>query len=80
MSDPADDANETSDFHLQTSINRSRQAASSPQMADRLPRTGLCHNCDEPIAVDALFCDDQCSADWHKRQSMHRARVGRYRA
>lgn len=29
---------------------------------------GMCHNCEEPIAPETLFCDPDCRADWERVQ------------
>lgn len=48
---------------------RALQAALANR-APSLPRTGLCHNCADPVPTQALFCDGDCRDDWEKRQHM----------
>lgn len=40
--------------------------------ANRLKPRGTCHNCDEPLQGDQLFCDADCSADHELRQRAKR--------
>jgi len=41
----------------------------------RLPWTGLCHNCADPLQDSAQrFCDSDCFEDWEKRQRAQRMR------
>ena len=45
---------------------------------ERLQRVvAVCMNCDEPIPNDARFCDKDCSDDYERRVSAHKAVWGR---
>lgn len=61
MADEVDQGNALAEHSL-------ARAIASHRDADRLPRVGFCHNCDEPVPIDGLFCDSDCSDDWHARQ------------
>lgn len=61
MSDVLDMASATTELHLQAAIQQARTIKRT------LPFTGLCHNCEEGIVSPKLFCDKDCSDDYHKR-------------
>lgn len=42
------------------------QALDEIQAADRMPFTGRCYNCEEPLTV-GCFCDTDCRDDYEKR-------------
>lgn len=33
---------------------------------------GVCHNCEEPVAVTLRWCDSDCQKDWQKQQDYKR--------
>lgn len=42
--------------------------------AARLPATGSCHFCQDPVVETLLFCDADCRDDFEKEQAaLHRA-------
>lgn len=45
-------------------------AAARNPLQRQLSPTGQCHNCEEPLAHDQLFCDQDCRDDWQKRDRM----------
>lgn len=49
--------------------------AQAQRIDRRLPRTGRCHNCADPITGMAQrFCDNDCFEDWEKRQRAEQQR------
>ncbi|BAO20628.1 hypothetical protein [Pseudomonas phage PPpW-3] len=68
MADLYDRASEREDHDRQLAI-----AAVQMRKPRELPRTGHCHNCNEPLTTGGLFCDADCSADHELR-----SRAARY--
>lgn len=63
MSDNADLAQEYEEVALIVArINHNYSAL------QRLPRTGFCHYCKEPIEKEKLFCDADCRDDYEWEQ------------
>lgn len=71
MSDELDRLAENEQVILDKQIKHARTSAT-----DRLPVTGRCHFCEEPIG-EKKFCDEHCSKDWHDEQA---ARVRKFGA
>lgn len=54
---------------------RDRELAIKLQLESAAPamrRTGYCHNCDEPLPGDVLFCDSDCRSDYELRSRARR--------
>ena len=59
-----DDADRAQD-EIEITLAQARSAAQARQML--LP-TEHCHNCDEPLRTGQLFCDQECTLDFEKRE------------
>ena len=59
-----DDADRAQD-EIEITLAQARSAAQARQM---LIPTGHCHNCDEPLRMGQLFCDQECTLDFEKRE------------
>jgi hypothetical protein len=59
-----DDADRAQD-EIDVALAQARSAAQARQM---LIPTGHCHNCDEPVRGGQLFCDQECTLDFEKRE------------
>ena len=55
-SDRNDNATLTEEHYLKLALSIRKET---------LPKTGYCHNCNEP--VEHNFCDSDCRIDWEKR-------------
>ena len=67
MADDADRAQQFEQIQLAQSL-AFRQNSS-------LCRNGVCHNCGEAVAPDALFCDEACEQDYTRIRRMKAQRV-----
>jgi hypothetical protein len=66
MSDPIDEGSDTAQLFLDVAIRN------ASVVAPRLPFTGGCHYCGDPVERPALFCNNECSDDYDylkKRQA-----------
>ena len=59
-----DDADRAQD-EIEITLAQARSAAQARQM---LIPTGQLHNCDEPLRTGQLFCDQECTLDFEKRE------------
>ena len=65
MADVADLAQVEIDLHLGTASSAAMRGA------ERLIRSGHCHNCDEPTnRIGQLFCDKHCALDYEARERL----------
>lgn len=53
---------------IATQLEEMQREASLRYRKPTLSACGKCHNCDEPLAVNILFCDVDCRDDFEKRQ------------
>ena len=60
----ADDADRAQD-QIEAELAHARSAA---QTKLKLLPMGQCHNCDEPLRGEKLFCDQECAEDFEKRE------------
>ena len=67
MADEADRAQQFEQIQLAQSLAFRRD--------ESLPRVGRCHNCNEPLPPDALFCDDACEQDYQRLRRMRELRL-----
>ncbi len=59
MADSADIAYENEQFSMSIRLKN--------RIRNRLPETGFCYNCGEPVKT-GLFCDGDCREDYEKRE------------
>lgn len=68
--DDADRAGDNTDKFESDAI---RFIASASKQRALLP-VGVCHYCGEPLAnPNYIFCDSECSADWHHVEARRKA-------
>lgn len=66
MGDHLDRTQQDMDFHLSVALKNAKSAFANRE----LQVNGRCHNCDEYLEDPrGLFCDSDCSCDWHKEQA-----------
>lgn len=63
MSDEADMA--------QLHIEREVEIALKARKNETVEATGLCLNCDTPLAAGHRWCDQDCLIDWEKRRTLN---------
>ena len=63
--DPMDRATELEELERQSAMNLHRAQAAR----DRLRPVGTCHNCQDQLKTNALFCDQSCRDDWERRRA-----------
>lgn len=61
MADIIDNANDAADVFFRSAL--SSKAKEGP------PATGYCHNCEEKIEFPNRWCDEDCRADWARREN-----------
>ena len=64
MADLCDECQFEIDNYIALAMRRKKK--SSPA----LEANGFCHNCEEPVAENQLFCDLECRADMEKRERL----------
>ena len=64
MADEADQSVETQQLALERALHNQRTAAQHARMRPK----GACHFCDEPVATQILFCDEDCRDDYDYEQ------------
>lgn len=62
MADIADDAYEIQEQELAFALSNRKPVG--------IQAKGACHYCDHALTGTALFCDADCSADWHQEQRL----------
>jgi len=67
MADEADRAQQFEQIQLAQSL--------AFRQNESLPRNGRCHNCDESLPQDALFCDEACEQDYERLRRMRAQRL-----
>ncbi len=67
MADQLDQASDLEELQRQQSI-----AAHLATTDQRMKSTGQCHNCQEELQGDTLFCDSDCRDDYDKRTRARR--------
>ncbi|MHB1539736.1 MAG: hypothetical protein ACYCST_02180 [Acidimicrobiales bacterium] len=67
MADEADRAQQFEQIQLAQSL--------AFRQNESLPRKGRCHNCNELLPPDALFCDDACEQDFQRLRRMRAQRL-----
>lgn len=66
MADDVDVASENELFNIE--LAKRNMKANAVQLVS----TGCCHNCEEPVSDQQLFCDADCRDDWDKEQAAKR--------
>lgn len=64
MADIIDKGNEVADLFLKAALANREKCGLTAAMR--------CHYCDEDLRAGMLFCDSECSADWHEEQRRKR--------
>lgn len=73
MADEIDSAN----AYVEAEVARALAAQARIAESTRLPRTGKCHYCAEPLNnEEGLFCDTDCAKDWDEEQNRRRRQGG----
>lgn len=56
MADAADKAAELQAAEIASSVKAASETT-------RLARTGKCHNCEDPVGPEQIYCDNECADD-----------------
>lgn len=68
--DQIDQAEQSIELVKSSKINEIRK-----QTMTKLPYTGFCHYCDEPVKEGALFCDANCAEDYDWYQKLKKQKL-----
>ncbi|MBS4049402.1 MAG: hypothetical protein KG075_23860 [Alphaproteobacteria bacterium] len=63
MADIIDQANDTADLFLRSSLLKRQQSAKDPPSG-----IGMCLSCGEDVEGERRWCDAGCRDDWQRRQ------------